>query len=444
VTDGERGRTSGGPLDLRIDSTGTVHPVGRAASQSLRARAGEWRLLRAPSEVVLATPAREGARFLRLAGQVRVPGGLCDIITTIAQGSYTGELFVLEEEASRSIYFEGGNVVGATTNVLAERLGEILWRFGAITRDQHDQILRAAEKSGKRVGDTAMDLEFVEADELFRMMARQVEEVFYAAVHVADATFHLFDGFDEKVLTRRHHLSTGHLLIEAARRMDEMHFFREKVPSDAWVPALVGAASGKKPPPDLSDVLVECDGRRSVAEIGRRTGQLEFEVTRAVFQLATAGFVTVAPPRPEGPAAVVEVVNRALVDVHRTCAARSGGAELREGLEQFVASTGTYVPLFDGAGPQLDGSLKADRIGKNARVLAGADAERWLAAQLFDYAGFALFHAGSLLPRDEETALKERVTEMLKPLRQQLEGNAPSGWKDAPTGPPPAVTKELR
>jgi hypothetical protein len=386
-------------------------------------------------------PAREGARLLRLAGQVRFPGGLCDVIATIAQGGYTGELFVFEEESTRSIYFDGGNVVGATTNVLAERLGEILWRFGAITRDQHDQILRAAEKSGKRVGDTAMDLEFVGADELFRMMERQVEEVFYAAVHVADACFCLLDGFDERGLPRRHHLGTGHLLMEAARRMDEMHFFREKIPSDAWVPTPVSQAGSAKVPPDLGELLAQCDGRRSVAEIGRRTGQLEFEVTRAVFQLVTAGLVTVVAPKPEGPAAIVEIVNRALVEIHRTCEARSGAADLREGLEQFVTSTGTYVPLLDGAGPLTDGSLKADRVAKNARVLAGSDAERWLGAQLFDYAGFALFHAGSLLGRDEETALKERITEMLRPLRQQLEGNAPAVWKDAPSAPPPA-TKE--
>jgi hypothetical protein len=418
VVDGEARAGGAGRLDLRVDATGTVHPVGRLASQSLRARAGEWRLLRSPPGVLLAMPAREGGRLLRLAGQVRVPGGLCDVVATIAQGGYSGELFVLEEETSRSIYFDGGNVVGATTNVLAERLGEILWRFGAITREQHDQILRAVEKTGKRIGDTAMDLEFVQPDELFRMMVRQVEEVFFAAVHVADACFYLYDGYDEKSLTRRHHLGTGQLLMEAARRMDEMHFFREKIPSDAWVPAVVPGAAGKEAPADLVEVLEQCDGRRSVAEIGRRTGRLEFEVTRAVFQLVTAGFVGVTSPKPEGPAAVVEIINRALVEIHRACGARGGGADLREGLEQFATSTGTYVPLFDGAGPVADGSLRAERLEKNARVLAGAGAEGWLSAQLVEYTAFALFHAGSLLPRDEEAALKASVADMLRPLKE--------------------------
>jgi hypothetical protein len=56
----------------------------------------------------------------------------------------------------------------------------------------------------------------------------------------------------------------------------------------------------------------------------------------------------------------------------------------------------------------------------------GEDAEAWLVQQLFEYAGFALFHAGSLLARDEEKSLNARIAEMLKPLRQQPEGGPPS------------------
>ena len=70
----------------------------------------------------------------------------------------------------------------------------------------------------------------VSAEKLFAMMAQQVEEVFFAAVHVSEGAFYFFDRFDEKNILRRHSLNAGGLLLEAARRMDEMRFFREKVP----------------------------------------------------------------------------------------------------------------------------------------------------------------------------------------------------------------------
>jgi hypothetical protein len=409
--------------ELRIDATGTVHPLGRKASQELRARAGEWRLLGSPSEVVFAMRGGSGARSVRLAGEVRVPGALCDVVATIAQSSWGGELVILDESATRSIFFDRGNVIGAHTSMPAERLGEILWRFGAITRGQLEEVVREAERTGKRVGETAIDLEFVAPEELFQMMVRQVEEVFYAAVHVEKGTFFLFDTFDESRLVRREHLSAGALLMEAARRMDELRFFREKVPSDAWVPVPQPAAAGKKVPPELVEVLAQCDGRRSVAEIGRRIGQLEFEVTRAVFQLAGAGFVSVNPPRPEGATGIVAAFNAALVEIHRACDGAGKGAELRTGIDQFATSTGVFGPLFDGAGPLEDGSLRAERIARNVAALAGEDdADGWLVQQLFEYTGFTLFHAGSLLPRGGEASLNARVAEMLKPLRALTEG----------------------
>jgi hypothetical protein len=416
--------------DLRIDATGTVHPLGRDASQALRARAGEWSLLRSPPEVVFALRSEDSARTLRLAGEVRTPGALCDVVALIAQAGWGGELVVLQEGAARSLFFEAGQVVGATTTEPGEKLGEVLWRFGAITREQLEEALRRAEKSGKRLGETALELEFVGPEELFQMMSRQVEEVFYGAVHVAQAMFYLFDRFDEARLVRRHHLSTGQLLMEAARRMDELRFFREKVPSDAWIPVPASPASGKKAPPELVDVFAQCDGRRSVAEIGRRIGQLEFEVTRAVFQLVTAGLVSVVAPRPEGVSAVVEAYNRAIADIHRACDEAGSGRELRTGLEQFATSTGVYVPLFAGAGPEEDGTIRAERIARNVAAVTSDSGDAWLAQQLVEYAAFALFHAGSLLPREVEAALNTRVAEILRPLRQPTETPPPLSFPD--------------
>ncbi|HEY8087018.1 MAG TPA: DUF4388 domain-containing protein [Polyangiaceae bacterium] len=424
--------------DLRVDATGAVHPLGRRASQEQRARAGEWRLLSSPVDVMLALRPGGTSRPLKMAGEVRAPFALCDVVTVISQAAWTAELSVYEERAPaavvRTIQFDRGNVVTATSSAAGERLGEILWRFGAITRDQLDEVLGAAERTGKRVGEAALDLEFVEPEDIFLMVGRQIEEVFYGALHVGRGAYFVFDGMDEARMGGRHRLSASQLVMEAARRADELRFFREKIPSDAWVPTPL-TPSGRKPLPELAEVLAHCDGRRSIAEIGRRIGQLEFDVTRAVFQLAAAAFVYVAPPRVAGPTAIADMFNRALLEIHRACDVASRGAELRTALEHFVASTGTFVPLFAYAGPLRDGTLSPEGIERNVAAIAGEDPDAWLVQQLFEYVGFALFHAGSLLSRPEEAALNARVASMLKPMRQHSEAAPPPSLRTPSTAP---------
>jgi hypothetical protein len=402
---------------LRVDVTGTVHPVGRSASQELRARAGEWRLSPAVDGVVLMRrPDKSGASpTLRLAGEIKTPGALCDIVALIAQSNWKGELIVIEEKKVRSIYFDGGLIVGAQTNQPEERLGETLFRFGVVTREQLDEAIRKSSQTGKRFGEVAMELAFVSPEELFPMMARQVEEVFYATLHVADGVFYFFDKFDEKILPRRHNLNAGALLMEGARRMDELTYFREKIPSENYIP--VPKDTGRKPPENIVQVLGECDGKRSIAQIGRRLGMLEFEVTRAVFQLVNGGFANVVAPRPQGPEDIVEGFNPALVEIHAECDRHSKGAELREGLARFATGGGVYDPLFAGAGPLPDGSFRPEKVGNNLAALAGEDPDAWLIQLMHDYVGFALFQAGSLLPRAVEKQLAAMIAELLKPLR---------------------------
>ncbi len=411
---------------LRVDVTGTVHPLGRTASQQLRARPGEWRLKSSPRDVILLRGEYPiPGPVLKLAGEICSPGALCDIAALIAQANWKGELVVLEERGARSIYFDTGHVVGAVTTVPDERLGETLYRFGVVTREQLDEAIQASAVSGKRLGEAAIELDFVTAEDLFPMMARQVEEVFYAALHVSDGMFYFFDRFDEKNLVRRHNLNAAALLMEGARRMDELGFFREKVPNDSYIAVISPASKDKKVPDDLVEILAQCDGKRSVAEIGRRIGQLEFEVTRALFQLVNGGFIQMIAPRPQGPEAIVEAFNPGLMEIHRRCDSAGKGAELRDGLMRFATGGGVYDPLFQGAGPIEDGSLKPERVARNLVALAGDDPDAWLVQLLHEYVGFALFHAGSLLSREQELALMASVSEILKPVRP-TEGGPPS------------------
>ena len=88
---------------VRIDDTGVLHPVGRVASQRMRARKGAFRLMPAPSHVMFFRYVGEdGERdeddgaVVRLAGEVTAPGTLCDIVGLVAQAGWKGELVVVE------------------------------------------------------------------------------------------------------------------------------------------------------------------------------------------------------------------------------------------------------------------------------------------------------------------------------------------------------------
>jgi hypothetical protein len=420
---------------LRIDGNGAAQGADEASAQRMRSRAGEWRIAPSPRDVIVLRKLRDDPPCLRLAGEVRTPGALCDAISLIAQAAWGGELVVIAEDGNRSIYFEGGNVAGVATNVREERLGELLLRFGLITRPELEQTA-ASVKTTQRFGELAKALQLVGAQRLFPILAAQVEAVFFAALRVSAGMFYFYDRFDETALIQRHNLHTGSLLMESARQMDEMQYFRERIPSSAYVP--VPSAGGRKAPEELAALYGLCDGRRSIADIGNRLGKLEFDVTRGVFQLASGGLVTVVPPRPEGAYAIIGVFNIALVEIHTSCQAAGKRNELCDGISRFA--TGIYETLFRGAGPRPDGSVDGDAVAKNLAALDVTSADEWLIELMHEYTVFATFQAESLLPREVHQALRATTNELLRNVRPIDASQPVPSRRSASIPPPPRVT----
>lgn len=414
---------------VRVDKAGMLHPAGRDASQELRQREGDWRLLPSPDGVMLLVRAGE-TRAVRMAGEISHAGGLADVAALIAQSKWRGELVVVAPAGTRVFYIDAGNIVNARTTVPEERIGEILYRFGVLGREDLDAVLLAAEQTRKRVGEMAIELGLFTPEDLYRMMSRQIEEIFYGALYERQGHYYFFDGFDEGALWRKFTINAFTLLMEGARRVDELKYFREKIPADSYIPMAVSlrnpgeSGASKTPPEELQSIYVLCDGSRSIADIGREIGQLEFEVTRAVYQLMTGGYVQLVGARPNGPGEIVSAFNSALSAIHKTCDDHGKGAELRNGLARFATGGGVYDPLFLGAGPLEDGTLVADGVERNIQAFAGGDANQWLLQLMNDYVGFALFHAESLLPREVERELVDRVSAILKPLAPLLEASS--------------------
>jgi hypothetical protein len=399
-----------------IDGQGVAHPLGEVATQRMRLREGAYRMLPTPKHLVfMRYTGADGRRDLedgaivRLAGEITAPGAMCDVLAILGSACWRGELVVMDGELTRSVFFEAGNVVGVRTDAEDERLGRILYRYGAISEAQIEPVLKRT-KTGQRFAQAALELGFVTQEQVYKFLARQVEEVVLAVLQLADGMFCFLDGFDEGRLPSRQVISANSLLMNHVTQLDEIRYFRPWIPSVDYVPERTPVRA----PEHASVVLEAVDGQRCVGDLGRVTGLGEFEVTKQLFHLGQSGHVVMLPPRLRGGAAEAALLtSRALRTIHQAADAAGRGTALRHSLEGFAA--GAYDQLLRGAGPFEDGTIDVEAVARNALTCApGGEVE--VREMLYDYAAFALFSAtASLGPTG--AGLAAEVERMLAKLR---------------------------
>jgi DNA-binding response OmpR family regulator len=397
---------------VRIDEAGAARPLGATATERMRARQGDFQVMPSPPDLVLlrraaaasSTGSGPAVRRCRLSGEITAPGSLCDIVGLLGYARWRGELLVLDGASTRSLFFEPDFVVSAQSSVDKERLGEVLYGYGALTRDQVAAASLHSAQAGLRFAEAVASLGFMPQDELFRLMGKQTEEVFHGALRAEAGMFYFLDGYDEAQLSYRHRLPLVGLITETVRRIDETQYFREKVPSSEHVPERV---LGRNPPSPgagalLARVYEAADGLRSVAAIARHVGEGELDVVRALFQMVQSGLLRVTAPRTSSSHAIVEVFNRAIALILRELDAIDEGDGVRAALKTFAHGHPLYPTLLCDCGPNDDGTLDADRVTANLSRLSQPDAAGdMLSDALYEYASYAMFLARPHLGRRE-------------------------------------------
>ena len=102
------------------------------------------------------------------------------LLALAARAALTGRLDFGTADP-RSVYFEEGRVVGATSAAPAERVEEVALRLGLLTREQHRQAVPAvAGLATRRAALALLDGGFLKPEELTRLVRRRTEEVVFA------------------------------------------------------------------------------------------------------------------------------------------------------------------------------------------------------------------------------------------------------------------------
>jgi tetratricopeptide (TPR) repeat protein len=230
---------------------------------------------------------------------------LADVVQLIFLGRRSGCLSVASDRNFGSIWFDEGWVVFAGMVTRHDRLGERLVAAGRLRREALEEAVAAqAAVPGQRLGAVLVRLGHLSQSELEGELRRQVEETIYTLFSWTSGTFSFEAGVGPEEGESTVRLNPEGLLLEGARRVDEWSVIAKKIPT---LDAVFGPGEVERGDED-DDGLVEMerrilpllDGERTARSVVDATGMSEFEVSRVLYGLLSAGRIrrlaSVAPP----------------------------------------------------------------------------------------------------------------------------------------------------
>lgn len=228
-----------------------------------------------------------------------VPGGLRgtlarlalpDLLHELQAAAATGILALTSGGARKALYFRGGRVVFAASNLPSDRLGEVLLREGKITPEQNETSVRALAQ-GRRQGRVLVEMGALSPDELWWAVQTQVREIVFSVFQWDEGQFH----FEESVLPEKEKITVDldvtALVLEGVRRMDPSGAVRGRFPDGYLVVERGDTAVAGLLHPWEQHVLSLVDGEKSVVELCHESDAGEGQTLKALYAFLSTGIV---------------------------------------------------------------------------------------------------------------------------------------------------------
>jgi hypothetical protein len=342
-----------------------------------------------------------------------------EIVNVITASNWRGELHLMSPQGRRVLTLDQGALKHAVTEVIPERLGEVLVRAGLLPRAELEPLL-AEKPSDKRFGQLLVERKLLDPDVLFKQLQRQAELIFEACLLQERGMYWFVAPSDDAdVPSATLHLPIQSLLMESVQRLDEMALYRERIPHNDFYPTAVPNPGSKLE--NLESAVLEvfrhCDGARNIDDLARLKGLPEFPIIKAVYTLLRSGLVQLRRgPRLDAKEAqrLIRGFNDLVRDVFVVMATYGSMDAGRRALGQWLAGSPHASVL--GTQVDVDGTLDAAQVVQLLEQSGHEDPMQALHQALHELAAYALFTASTGLPRNEEQALSRDINRRLKLL----------------------------
>jgi tetratricopeptide (TPR) repeat protein len=226
-------------------------------------------------------------------------GVLPQLLRGIYVGRRSGTLHLVRGEEEQSLRFRGGHIVNATTNVVEDRLGEMLVRRGLLSEADLARATEVVVREKRRLGEVLAELGLLDPGGLEDAIALHVHEMLARLFTWQDGLYVFKDEAEEPSageVTLK--LSTGELILEAVRAVRDPDVVRYALGDIDRVLALSSDPLLRFQTLTLSPadgfVLSRVDGVASAREIMQMMPLPVEETQKSLFGLLSTGVIEYA------------------------------------------------------------------------------------------------------------------------------------------------------
>jgi hypothetical protein len=252
-----------------------------------------------------------GRRRSSVTGDAPARGDLSELdVATLfgrlLQSRFTGRVQLKRGGAEKWVHFEEGRPIFATSNLPHDRMGDLLYREGKITREQQQRARDLVVESGRRMGEILVEMGFLKPRELLPAVRHHIEDIIYSLFAWDSGDFAISPGDPpgERIRLTRHPAA---IVLEGVRRKYAAELLEVRLGSSGAVVAVRSsrqlgaiAAVADLSPPERA-VMQKLDGERTIEQVAEAALVDHVVALQLAFALVALGVAEVVD---HGPAAV--------------------------------------------------------------------------------------------------------------------------------------------
>lgn len=273
---------------LKVDSGGSLklppeiyRPLGNQPLEVISASAGH---------LLLGRPEMEGSVLI---SGVLEEGAIADLLSFFNLFRKTGILTIELEGGSKSLYFQQGEIVFATSTFASEDVGEVLCSLGKIEQATLQQ-LRSLVSQNTSLGKLLVERGAVAPKDLWLAARSQVEHIIYTLFSARSGGFYFQSLAIEQEQILRLSMSTQNIILEGLRRLDEKSLFMRKIISLEYFPLETGKEATDLTQAEARLMNVVRAGQKTALNLFRELGLREFDGMRILFDLLEKQLIRMA------------------------------------------------------------------------------------------------------------------------------------------------------